>query len=61
MKTFALVMISMTALLLTACDSKSPFKPKTELRTMIIGGVPVHERDYKTPEKLLVEDVRLEK
>lgn len=32
---------------ITGCDAKDSLnKPKTELRTMIIGGVPVHERDY---------------
>ena len=35
-------------LLLTACDAKDDYnKPKTEVRTMIIGGVPVHEQDYR--------------
>ncbi|MGS0706189.1 NF038215 family lipoprotein [Acinetobacter sp. ANC 3781] len=34
-------------LLLTACDAKDDYnKPKTEVRTMIIGGMPVHEHDY---------------
>lgn len=41
--------LSMVMLLaLTACDDNS--KPKTattETRTMIIGGVPTHERDYR--------------
>ena len=36
-------------LLLTACDIKNDYnKPKTEVRTMIIGGMPVHDHDYKT-------------
>ncbi|MGB8697655.1 NF038215 family lipoprotein [Acinetobacter sp.] len=35
-------------LLLTACDAKDDYnKPKTEVRTMIIGGMPVHEHDYR--------------
>ena len=35
-------------LLLTACDTKNDYnKPKTEVRTMIIGGMPVHEHDYR--------------
>ena len=39
-------------LLLTACDAKDDYnKPKTEVRTMIIGGVPVHDRDYKLPSQ----------
>jgi len=28
-------------------------KPKTETRTMIIGGVPVHEQDYQLLDKHL--------
>lgn len=36
---------------LTACDMTDPIdQPEEEFRTMIIGGVPVHERDYKIPE-----------
>ena len=36
-------------LLLTACDVKNDYnKPKTEVRTMIIGVMPVHDHDYKT-------------
>ncbi|NNH37974.1 NF038215 family lipoprotein [Acinetobacter terrae] len=35
-------------LLLTACDAKDDYnKPKTEVRTMIIGGMPVHDSDYR--------------
>lgn len=35
-------------LLLTACDAKDDYnKPKTEVRTMIIGGIPVHDSDYR--------------
>ena len=34
--------------LLTACDAKDDYnKPKTEVRTMIIGGMPVHDHDYR--------------
>ena len=32
---------------LSACDSKKLNKPHTEHRTMIIGGQPVFDRDYK--------------
>lgn len=36
---------------LTACDAKEDLsKPQTEARTMIIGGVPVNERDYRHPK-----------
>ncbi|WP_425917998.1 NF038215 family lipoprotein [Acinetobacter sp. TSRC1-2] len=35
-------------LLLTACDAKDDYnKPKAEVRTMIIGGMPVHDHDYR--------------
>lgn len=35
---------------LLACDAKKDLnQPETEARTMIIGGVPVHDRDYKLP------------
>ncbi len=35
-------------LFLTACDAKDDYnKPKTEVRTMIIGGMPVHDSDYR--------------
>lgn len=64
MKTLPLSILMVTALLLTACDAKDPFKPKTdllepnkEMRTMIIGGVPVHDKDYKLPEVLLTENI----
>ena len=34
--------------LVTACDAKNDYnKPKTEVRTMIIGGMPVYEHDYR--------------
>ena len=33
---------------LSACELKNnPPTPKTQLRTMIIGGMPVHEHDYR--------------
>ncbi len=32
---------------ITGCDAKDSLnKPKTESRTMIIGGMPVHDHDY---------------
>jgi len=39
----------MLALLLSSlagCDNDKMNKPKTEVRTMIIGGMPVHDHDY---------------
>lgn len=43
------VMITLCCVpLLYACEKKDALnKPNTEARTMIIGGVPVHEKDYK--------------
>lgn len=39
---------------LMACDTAEGLnKPKAETRTMIIGGVPVHEQDYKRPNNEL--------
>lgn len=41
--------------LLQACDVKDPsHTPKTQLRTMIIGGMPVHDRDFKISEKSML-------
>jgi len=38
-------------LLMTACDAKDDYnKPKTEVRTMIIGGVPVSDHDYRVDQ-----------
>ena len=37
---------------LSGCDDVMN-KPKTETRTMIIGGVPVHEQDYQLLDKHL--------
>ena len=31
-------------------------QPRTEARTMIIGGVPVHDRDYKLPSQEMAFD-----
>jgi hypothetical protein len=35
---------------LSGCDDAMN-KPKTETRMMIIGGIPVHERDYQLPDQ----------
>ncbi|TCB49658.1 hypothetical protein E0H80_11235 [Acinetobacter sp. ANC 4779] len=35
-------------LLLAACEAKDEYnKPKTQVRTMIIGGMPVYDQDYR--------------
>lgn len=50
-------------LLLTACDAKNDYnKPKTEVRTMIIGGMPVNDHDYRLTQLSASENTqRLEK
>ncbi len=41
--------------LLQACDSKKPPEPsKTQVRSMIIGGVPVDDRDYQLDSKPII-------
>ncbi len=48
MKTLSVGLFVCVLLLLTACDAKDDYnKPKTEVRSMIIGGVPVHDQDYR--------------
>ncbi|WP_442855636.1 NF038215 family lipoprotein [Acinetobacter sp. NCu2D-2] len=42
---------------MAACDQKDSLnQPKTQTRTMIIGGVPVHDHDYQ----LLADNVSTE-
>lgn len=42
------ILMLMFVVCLTGCDAKDSLnKPKTEQRTMIIGGMPVHDHDYK--------------
>lgn len=38
------------AFMLSACDTDQIQRPKTESRTMIIGGVPVNDHDYTLPK-----------
>ncbi|MHA3891007.1 NF038215 family lipoprotein [Acinetobacter sp. GXMZU3951] len=48
MKNISFVLMCILAGCLTACDVKDDLnKPKTALRTVIIGGVPVAEHDYQ--------------
>lgn len=48
---FSTVILVGIVMNLTACESKEDLsKPQTEARTMIIGGVPVNERDYRSPK-----------
>ncbi len=57
------VMITLCCVpLLYACEKKDALnKPNTEARTMIIGGVPVHDKDYHLHERLLADDIALER
>ncbi|KGT48273.1 NF038215 family lipoprotein [Acinetobacter sp. HR7] len=45
---------------LAACDNDQINRPKTaEARTMIIGGVPVHDRDYRLPQpQIIAQDIQ---
>lgn len=44
--------------LLMACDVKDDLnKPRTTARTMIIGGVPVHDQDYQVAELRVRENL----
>ncbi|WP_174560834.1 NF038215 family lipoprotein [Acinetobacter bouvetii] len=48
MKKLSVAVCSCLLLLLTACDAKNDYnKPKTEVRSMVIGGVPVYDQDYR--------------
>ncbi len=48
MKILSVGLSACLLLLLTACDAKDDYnKPKTEARSMIIGGVPVYDQDYR--------------
>lgn len=62
MNKYAIIMSLSLVPFIQACDIKDPTnKPKTEARTMIIGGVPVHDRDFKITQKTMlvanIEDV----
>lgn len=48
MKKLSIVLSICLLALVTACDAKNDYnKPKTEVRTMIIGGMPIHDQDYR--------------
>ena len=48
MKKISFILMCLMAGLLTACDAKDDLnKPKTEVRSMVIGGMPVADDDYK--------------
>ncbi|WP_163121016.1 NF038215 family lipoprotein [Acinetobacter portensis] len=53
MKNTALVLIIFGSFSLVACDTQTATEQlQLEARTMIIGGVPVHDKDYKIDETL---------
>lgn len=42
------ILMLMFVVFIAGCDAKDSLnKPKTEARTMIIGGMPVHDHDYR--------------
>ena len=45
---FGLCLTLIVSMLLTGCDTTDSLnKPSEKTRTMIIGGMPVHDHDYK--------------
>ncbi|MGE8539408.1 MAG: NF038215 family lipoprotein [Acinetobacter sp.] len=50
MKILSYAILVCVMLSLSGCDDAMN-KPKTETRTMIIGGVPVHDQDYQLLDK----------
>ncbi|ANF82347.1 hypothetical protein A3K93_09185 [Acinetobacter sp. NCu2D-2] len=57
MKIQCILFIVCLSYFMAACDQKDSLnQPKTQTRTMIIGGVPVHDHDYQ----LLADNVSTE-
>ena len=51
MKMLSAAITACLLLSLAGCDAKDDLnKPKAEVRTMIIGGVPAHDQDYRIPK-----------
>lgn len=51
MKYTTLVLTLLGLLNLVACDTRTSVEQRPmEARTMIIGGVPAHDQDYKLPQ-----------
>ena len=49
MKKVSFILMCLVAGLLSGCDAKDDLnKPQTMVRTMVIGGVPVADHDYKS-------------
>lgn len=51
MKILSAAIMACMLLSVAGCDAKEDLnKPRTEVRTMIIGGMPVHDQDYRIPK-----------
>ena len=56
------ILFLMLSLSLFGCDAMQQADDRNiEARTMIIGGVPVHDKDYHLHERLLADDIALER
>ena len=60
MKILSCTILSVVLLGLSGCDDPLN-KPKTDTRSMIIGGVPVHDHDYKRLDSSLTAQEQLKK
>lgn len=60
MRILSCAVLSMLVLGLSGCDDAMN-KPKTETRSMIIGGVPVHDRDFKQIDSSFTAQDQLKK
>ena len=60
MKILSCTILSVVLLGLSGCDDPLN-KPKTDTRSMIIGGVPVHDYDYKMLDSSLTAQDQLKK
>ncbi|MEQ1367515.1 NF038215 family lipoprotein [Acinetobacter schindleri] len=59
MKHLSYAVLALLLSSLTGCDNDKMNKPKTEVRTMIIGGMPVHDHDYHLSKpQFIVQDVQ---
>ncbi|ATO19720.1 hypothetical protein BS636_08655 [Acinetobacter sp. LoGeW2-3] len=54
MKNLSYAVLALLLFSLAGCDNDKMNKPKTEVRTMIIGGMPVHDHDYHLPKPQLI-------
>ena len=62
MKMLSIILVTFFTLSLLACDAQDNVnRPKTEMRTMIIGGMPVHDKDYQTVVNQNVESSAVSK